>query len=52
MGWRKALYRRVGDFLEGPHVKARGKNLAFNEVICVEKEKLRSKMTQEKLAWN
>ena len=59
-GRRKDLYRRERDSLEGPHEEAeiqpkalkRGKNLAFSEDICLEKERVRSKMTQEKLEWD
>ena len=46
MGRRKALYRREMDSLEGPHEEAKiqrkalrcGKNLAFSEDTCLEKE--------------
>ena len=54
---RKALYRTESDSLEGPHEEAkiqrkalkRGKNLAFSEDTCLEKERVRSKVTQERL---
>ena len=50
---RKDLYRRERDSLEGPHDEAeiqrkdlrRGKNLAFSEDTCLEKERVRSKVT-------
>ena len=56
-GQRKALYKRERDSLEGPHEEAkiqrkalrRGKNLAFCEDTCLEKERVQSKVTQEKL---
>ena len=56
-GQRKALYRRDRDFLEGAHDDAeiqhkalrRGKNLAFSEDTCLEKEKVRSKVTPRKV---
>ena len=56
-GQRKALYRRERDSLEGPHEEAeiqrkalrRGKNLAFSEHTCLEKERLRSTMTPRKV---
>ena len=56
---RKDLYRREKDSLDGPHEEAeiqrkalrRGKNLAFSEDTCLEKERVRSKVTQEKLEW-
>ena len=56
-GRRKDLYRRERDSLEGPHEEAeiqrkalrRGKNLAFSEDICLEKEKVRSKVTPRKV---
>ena len=43
-GRRKALYRREGDSLEGPHKEAEiqrkalrcGKNLAFSKNTCLE----------------
>ena len=55
-GLRKALYRRERDSLEGPHEEAetqrkalrRGKNLAFSEDTCLEKERVRSKVTLRK----
>ena len=54
---RKDLYRTERDSLEGPHEKAeiqhktlrRGKNLAFSEDTCLEKERVRSKMTPRKV---
>ena len=50
-GRRKALYRRKRDSLEGSHEEAevqrkalrRGKNLAFSEDTCLEKERVRSR---------
>ena len=56
-GRRKALYRRERDSLEGPQEEAeiqrktlrRGKNLAFSEDTCLEKERVRSKVTQRKV---
>ena len=56
-GRRKALYRKVRDSLEGPHEEAeiqrnalrRGKNLAFCEGTCLEKERVRSKVTPRKV---
>ena len=50
---RKDLYRTERNFLEGPHEEAeiqrkafrRGKNLAFSEDTCLEKERMRSKVT-------
>ena len=55
-GRRKDLYRR-GDSIEGPHLEAeiqrkalrRGKNLAFSEDTCLEKERVRSKGTPRKV---
>ena len=52
-GRRKDLYRRERNFLEGPHGEAeiqrkvlrRGKNLAFSKDTCLEKKKVRSKVT-------
>ena len=52
-GQRKSLYRRQRDSLEGPHEEAeiqrkalrRGKNLAFSEDTCLEKVRVRSKVT-------
>ena len=49
-GRRKNLYRRERDSLEGPHEEAeiqhkalrRGKNLAFREDTCLEKEQIAS----------
>ena len=54
---RKDLYRTERDSLEGPHQEAeiqrkalrRGKNLAFSEDTCLEKERVRSKMTPRKV---
>ena len=54
---RKALYRRERDSLEGRHEEAeiqrkalrRGKNLAFSEDTCLEKERVRSKVTPRKV---
>ena len=54
---RKALHRRERDSLEGPHEMAeiqrkvlrRGKNLAFSENTCLEKARLRSKVTPRKV---
>ena len=54
---RKDLYRTERDFLEEPHEEAeiqrkalrRGKNLAFSEDACLEKERVRSKMTPRKV---
>ena len=56
-GWKKDLYRRERDSLEGPHDEAeiqrkvlkRGKNLAFSEDICLEKERGQSKVTPRKI---
>ena len=56
-GRRKDLYRRERDSLEGPHEEAeiqrkalrRGKNLAFSEDTCLEKERVRSKVTPRKV---
>ena len=56
-GRRKALYRTERDSLEGPHEEAeiqrkalrRGKNLAFSEDTCLEKERVRSKVTPRKV---
>ena len=55
---RKDLYRTERDSLEGPQEEAeiqrmalrRGKNLAFSEDTCLEKERVRSKVTDSKLA--
>ena len=52
-GRRKALYKKERDFLEGPNEEAeiqrktlrRGKNLAISEDTCLEKERVRSKVT-------
>ena len=54
---RKALYRRERDSLEKPHEEVeiqrkalrRGKNLAFSEDTCLEKEIVRSKVTPRKV---
>ena len=54
---KKALYRRERDSLEGPHEEAeiqrkalrRGKNLAFSKDTCLEKERVRSKVTPRKV---
>ena len=56
-GRRKALYRRERESLEGSHEEAeiqrkalrRGKNLAFREDTCLEKERMRSKVTPRKV---
>ena len=56
-GRRKALYKTKRDSLKGPHEKAeiqrkalrRGKNLAFSKDTCLEKKKVRSKMTPRKV---
>ena len=56
-GQRKALYRREKNSLEGPHDKTEiqrkalrpGKNLAFSEDTCLEKERVRSKVTPRKV---
>ena len=56
-GRRKALYRRERDSLEGPHDEAeiqrkalrRGKNLAFIKDTCLEKGRVRSKVTPKKV---
>ena len=52
---KKDLYRTERDSSEGPHEKEelqrkalrRGKNLAFSEDTCLEKERVRSKVTPE-----
>ena len=54
---RKDLYRTERDTLEGPHDEAeiqrkalrRGKNLAFSEDTCLEKERVRSKVIPRKV---
>ena len=54
---RKALYRKKIKFLERTHEEAeiqhkalrRGKNLAFSEDTCLEKERVRSKVTPRKV---
>ena len=56
-GRRKALHRTERDSLEGTHEEAeiqrkalrRGKNLAFIEDTCLEKERVRSNMTPRKV---
>ena len=56
-GRRKDLYRTERYSLEGPHEEAeiqrkalrRGKNLAVSEDTCLEKEKVRSKVTPRKV---
>ena len=56
-GRRKYLYRTERDSLAGPHHEAeiqrkalrRGKNLAFSENTCLEKERVRSKVTPRKV---
>ena len=56
-GRRKDLYRTERDSLDGPHEEAeiqrkalrRGRNLAFSEDTCLEKERARSKMTTRKV---
>ena len=53
------MQKRKG-LLRGAHEEAdiqrktlrRGKNLAFSEDTCLEKERVRSKVTQEKLEWD
>ena len=55
-GRRKALYRRERDSLEELHEQAeiqrkalrRGKNVAFSEDTCLEKKRVRSKVTPRK----
>ena len=57
-GRRKALYTRERDSLKAPHEEAeiqrkalrRGKNLAFREDTCLEKERVRSKAAPRKVA--
>ena len=54
---RKALYRIERDFLEGPQEEAEiqckalrcGQNLAFSKDACLEKERVRSKVTPRKV---
>ena len=54
---RKALDRREKESLEGPHEEAeiqrkalrRGKNLAFSEDTCLEKERVQSKVIPSKV---
>ena len=56
-GRRKALYKRQRDSIKGPHEEAemhrkvlrQGKNLVFSENTCLEKERLRSKVTPRKV---
>ena len=56
-GRRKDLYKRQRDSLEGPHEEAeiqrkalrRRKNLAFSEDTCLEKERVRLKVTPRKV---
>ena len=56
-GQRKALYRTKRDSLEGPHEEAelqhktltRGKNLAFSEDTCLQKERVRLKVIPRKV---
>ena len=56
-GRRKTLYKTERDSLEGPHEETeiqrktlrRGKNLAFSEDTCLEKERVRSKVTPRKV---
>ena len=56
-GQRKDLYRTERDSSAGPHEEAeiqckalrRGKNLAFSEDTCLEKERVRSKVTPRKV---
>ena len=56
-GQRKDLNRTERDSSEGPHEEAeiqrnalrRGKNLALSEDTCLEKEKVRSKVTPRKV---
>ena len=56
-GRRKALYRTERDSLDGPHEEAEiqckalilEKNLAFSEDTCLEKERVRSKVTPRKV---
>ena len=57
---KKAFYRRERDSLEGRHEEAeiqrktlrRGKNLALSKDTCLEKKRVRSKMTPRKLVWD
>ena len=56
-GQRKDLYRTERDALQGPHEEAeihgktlrRGKNLAFSEDTCLEKERVQSKVAPRKV---
>ena len=57
---RKALYRRQRDSLEGLHEEAEmlrkalgwGKNLAFSQDTCLEKERVQLKVTLRNLEWD
>ena len=57
IGRRKALYKRERDFIQGPHEEAEiqrkalrcGKNLAFSEDTCLEKERMWLKVTPRKV---
>ena len=57
---RKPLHRKERDSLKGPHEEAeiqrkalrRGKNLAFSEDTCLEKERVRSKVTPGNIEWD
>ena len=59
-GRRKALHGREREFLEGFNEEAeiqrkasrREKKLAFSEDTCLRKERVRWKVTQEKLEWD
>ena len=56
-GRRKDLYRTENDSLQEPHEEAEiqrkalrhGKNLAFSEYTCLEKERVRSNVTPRKV---
>ena len=56
-GRKKDSHRREKDSLEGPHEEleiqrkalGRGKNLALREDTCLEKERVRSKVTARKV---
>ena len=48
-GRRKALYKRERDSLEGPHEEAEIQRKTFIEDTCLEKEKVRSKVTPRKV---
>ena len=60
MGRRKALYRKERDSLEESDEEAevkrkalrRGRNFAFSEDTCLEKERARSKVTARKVEWD